>query len=75
MGLPGFTTDLAVFPQKRICTSSYAYCIRSRMTLHAITAIITAYFLGVGGYVYTLSAWTSGFQSIYWPASGDVDIL
>ncbi|KAI0090114.1 hypothetical protein BDY19DRAFT_888247 [Irpex rosettiformis] len=47
MGLPGFGSDVAQFPHRRV-------------------AIILAYVGGMLGYIYTLSAWTKGFDSPYW---------
>ncbi|KAI0779196.1 hypothetical protein BC629DRAFT_1523164 [Irpex lacteus] len=47
MGLPGFGSDVAQFPQRRMI-------------------IILVYVFGIVGYIYTLRAWTKGFDSPYW---------
>jgi len=52
MGLPGFGSDVAQFPRKRL-------------------SIISAYLVGIVGYVYTLRAWTQGSSSPYWPSQGE----
>lgn len=64
MGLPGFTSDLAQYPQKRI-RKSIGY-IEAPLSLTGFTAISIAYLLGITGYIYTLGAWTTGFSSLYW---------